>query len=240
MKIPMKKVFQIFFLIQIPIMPFAQSLYTKGQGVKDIEGNEYPSIIIHGQEWMQKNLEVSKYRNGDPILTGLNDAQWDSTTTGAYTIYDDVASNNTTYGKLYNWYAVSDSRGLCPTGWHVPSDDDWSALINYLDPNAAGGDTFPNVAGGKMKSTGTLENGDGLWSSPNEQATNESGFTGFPGGYRDTDGTCHYIGNNGYWWSTTERSSSYAWYRNLHYGNSVVNRHNVFEHAGFSVRCVRD
>jgi uncharacterized protein (TIGR02145 family) len=240
MKIPMKKVFQIFFLLQIPIMPFAQSLYTQGQGVKDIEGNKYPSIIIHGQEWMQKNLAVSKYRNGDPIPTVLNDAQWESTTTGAYAIYDDVVSNNTTYGKLYNWYAVSDSRGLCPTGWHVPSDDEWSALINYLDPNAAGGDSI-NLAGGKMKSTGTLENGDGLWYSPNEQATNESGFAAFPGGYRFYGGLYNVIGNFGFWWSSAENDSDVAWSRRLfHEDSSVYRDGSNNKQYGFSIRCVRD
>ena len=220
-------------------MPFAQSLYTQGQGVKDIEGNKYPSIIIHRQEWMQKNLAVSKYRNGDPIPTGLNDAKWENTTTGAYAIYGDVASNNTTYGKLYNWYAVTDSRGLCPSGWHVPSDAEWTTLINYLDPNAAGGDSI-NVAGGEMKSTGTLENGYGLWYSPNEQATNESGFAAFPGGYRNYIGTYDHIGDVGDWWSSTEYGSADAWARVLLYGDSVVHRGSASKQGGFSVRCVRD
>jgi uncharacterized protein (TIGR02145 family) len=234
MKIPMKKVFQIFFLLQIPIMPFAQSLYTQGQGVKDIEGNKYPSIIIHGQEWMQKNLAVSKYRNGDLIPTGLNDAKWEYTTTGAYAIYGDVASNNTTYGKVYNWYAVNDSRGLCPAGWHVPSDAEWTTLINYLDPNADGGN-YTNIAGGKMKSTTG-------WTSPNSGATNESGFTGLPGGVRVSLGTYLDVGSYGYWWSSTENISNYAWGRTLYYYYSKVFRSYYFfnKHYGFSVRCVRD
>jgi uncharacterized protein (TIGR02145 family) len=189
---------------------------------------------------MQKNLAVSKYRNGDPIPTGLSNTTWQNTTGGAYAIYNNDAANNTIYGKLYNWYAVNDSRGLCPAGWHVPSDAEWSTFINYLDPNAAGGDAWPNIAGGKMKSTGTIENGDGLWYSPNEQATNESGFTGLPGGFRDYDGTYGTIGGYGAWWSSTEDGSNDAWLRELDYSFFNVSRGNYFKQFGFSVRCVRD
>ncbi len=216
------------------------ALYTMGSGITDIDGNFYPSIIINGQEWMQQNLAVSKYRNGDPIPTGLSNTTWQNTTSGAYAIYNNDAANNTTYGKLYNWYAVNDSRGLCPAGWHVPSDAEWTTLINYLDPNAAGGDVFPNIAGGKMKSTGTIENGDGLWYSPNEQATNESGFTGLPGGYSDDYGSYSSVGYDGYWWSSTEYGSSVAWIRLLTYDYSDVYRYTDGKRLGFSVRCVRD
>jgi uncharacterized protein (TIGR02145 family) len=208
------------------------TLYTMGNGVTDIDGNFYPSIVINGQEWMQQNLVVTKYRNGDPIPTGLNNTTWQNTTAGAYAIYNNDAANNTTYGKLYNWYAVNDSRGLCPTGWHVPSDAEWTTLETSL-----GGSS---VAGGKMKSTGTIDNGDGLWYSPNEQATNESGFTGFPGGYRHLNGTYDFIGNYGYWWSSTEYDSGYAWYLLLFYDYSNVIRSINDEQYGFSVRCVRD
>jgi uncharacterized protein (TIGR02145 family) len=215
-------------------------VFVPGNGVTDIDGTVYTSIIINGQEWMQQNLAVTKYRNGDPIPTGLDNTTWLNTTAGAYAIYDNDPANDVTYGKLYNWYAVNDSRGLCPTGWHVPSDAEWTTLINYLDPNAAGGDVFPNIAGGKMKSTGTIENGDGLWYSPNEQATNESGFTGLPGGYRYNFGSYFTIGLNGYWWSSTEYYSSYAWYRILGCSNSDVSRDNGNKRYGFSVRCLRD
>jgi uncharacterized protein (TIGR02145 family) len=214
-------------------------LYTMGNGVTDFDGNFYPSIIINGQEWIQKNLAVSKYRNGDPVPTGLSDATWSSTTSGAYAIYNNDAANNTTYGKLYNWYAVNDSRGLCPSGWHVPSDAEWTTLINYLDPNADGGNNG-NIAGGKMKSTGTIENGDGLWNSPNEQATNESGFTALPGGYRYNVGSYYDVGYFGVWWSSTEYDSNYAWGRVLGYDYSNVFGYYGSKQDGFSVRCVRD
>jgi uncharacterized protein (TIGR02145 family) len=176
-------------------------------------------------------LAVTKYRNGDPIPTGLSNTTWQSTTSGAYAIYDNVAANNTTYGKLYNWYAVNDSRGLCPTGWHVPSDAEWTTLINYLDPNADGGNYAPNIAGGKMKSTTG-------WTSPNSGATNESGFTGLPGGIRSTNGTYNNIGYDGFWWSSTE--NVYAWTRRLTYGDSSFYRNSSYKRNGFSVRCVRD
>jgi uncharacterized protein (TIGR02145 family) len=200
-------------------------LYTMGNGVTDIEGNFYPSILINGQEWMQKNLAVGKYRNGDPIPTGLSDAAWGNLTSGAYAIYNNDAANNTTYGKLYNWYAVNDSRGLCPTGWHVPSDDEWTTLETSL-----GGSS---VAGGKMKSiTG--------WTSPNTGATNESGFTGIPGGGRTSGGTYFSIGDICYWWSSTGYGTQ-AGYSKLDYNNSNVSHGDgTTRRAGFSVRCVRD
>jgi uncharacterized protein (TIGR02145 family) len=210
-------------------------LYTMGNGVTDMDGNFYPSIIINGQEWMQQNLAVTKYRNGDPIPTGLSNTTWLNTTSGAYAIYNNDAANNTTYGKLYNWYAVNDSRGLCPTGWHVPSDAEWTTLINYLDPNqnpSANG-TQSTVAGGKMKSTTG-------WNAPNTGATNESGFTGLPGGYRYDDGTYNYIGYYGFWWSSTEVGSSLGWNRRLSNYGSLVYRSLANKTDGSSVRCLKD
>ncbi len=219
-------------------------LFTQGQGVTDIEGRNYSTIVINGMEWMQENLAVSSYRNGDSIPTGLGDMAWFYATSGAYAIYNNDAANDSTYGKLYNWYAVNDSRGLCPTGWHVPSDAEWTNLIDYLDPNAAGGNTYPNIAGGKMKSTGTIENGDGLWYSPNAQATNESGFSGFPGGLRNYLGIYNSYGHSGFWWSSTEDSDSIsdisAWFRRIGSSSSDVDRYREHKRTGLSVRCVKD
>ncbi len=201
------------------------ALYTQGIGVTDIDGNFYSSIIINGQEWMQQNLAVTKYRNGDPIPTGLDNATWSSTTSGACDIYNNDSANNTLYGKLYNWYAVNDSRGVCPTGWHVPSDAEWTTLETNL-----GGS---NVAGGKMKATT-------VWNSPNTGATNESGFTGLPGGIRGATGSYYYVDINGTWWSSTETGSNGAWGRGLYDDNPLVYRLNDGELFGFSVRCVRE
>jgi uncharacterized protein (TIGR02145 family) len=211
-------------------------LYTMGDGVMDIDGNFYPSIIINGQEWMQKNLAVSKYRNGDPIPTGLSNTTWQNTTSGAYAVYNNDAANNTTYGKLYNWYAVNDSRGLCPAGWHVPSDAEWTILISYIDPNLnvlveIGSQS--SIAGGKMKSiTG--------WNSPNIGATNESGFTGLPGGAIEFSGPNIELGYYGFWWSSTVYGGNAPWVRALDYNYSDVSIDYIADNWGFSVRCVRD
>ena len=199
--------------------------YTPGNGATDIDGNTYTSIIINGQEWMQQNLAVSKYKNGDPIPTGLGNSTWYSTTSGAYAIYNSDPANNTLYGKLYNWYAVSDSRGICPAGWHIPSDEEWTALETNL-----GGSS---VAGDKMKTTA-------VWNSPNAGATNESGFSGLPGGYRDFGGAYYNIAFFGDWWSSTEFDSLNAWNRSLGYNYSLVFRNLNGKRFGMSVRCVRD
>jgi len=184
-------------------------------------------IKIGEQVWMTKNLGVSTYRNGDIIPQVTNPAQWSSLTTGAWCYYDNEAANGTKYGKLYNWYAVNDPRGLAPIGYHVPSDEEWSTLTTFL-----GGD---EVAGGKMKSTGTT-----LWSSPNTDASNSSGFAGLPGGNRYLNGTFYYIGLNGDWWSSTENNTTNAWHRHFNYGNGNVVRNNLNKTNGCSVRCLRD
>ncbi len=205
--------------------PVGNGTFIPGNGATDIDGNTYTSIIINGQEWMQQNLAVTKYRNGDPIPTGLSDATWTNAISGAFAIYNNDAANNTLYGKLYNWYAVNDSRGLCPTGWHVSSDTEWTTLENNLGGSG--------VAGGKMKATTG-------WTSPNTGATNSSGFTAFPGGFRVYNGTYLYIGGYGHWWSSTENGSNGAWGRELNYGDSNVYRSDDNRQNGFSVRCVRD
>lgn len=202
-------------------------LYYIGNGVTDVDGNFYPSIVINGQEWMQKNLAVSKYRSGDPIPTGLTNTQWQNTTTGAYSIYSDQAANNNTYGKLYNWYAMTDSRGVCPTGWHVPSESEWFILENYL------GGIFD--AGGKMKSTTG-------WTSPNLGGTNISGFTGLPGGYRLVNGTYNHLLSYGYFWTTTpyELDPNFTWYHALKFDDTIIFRSQFLKRAGMSIRCLKD
>ena len=194
--------------------------------ITDIDGNQYDVIKIGNQIWMKENLKVSKYRNGESIPTGLDDNAWYYTKKGAYAIHLNNNANNSIYGKEYNWYAVSDSRGLCPSGWHIPSDSEWTTLTNYL-----GGES---VAGGKMKSTGTT-----LWSSPNTEATNESSFSVLPGGCRDgimfTDG-----GDMAYFWSDTENGKSHAWIRTLFYFDGSVERYGDGKSVGASVRCLRD
>ena len=186
------------------------------------------SVKIGKQTWMVKNLDVSTYRNGEPIPNVTNGAAWGALTTGAYCYYNnDSATYAATYGKLYNWYAVNDPRGLAPAGWHLPSDDDWTEIETSL-----GGKTF---AGNKMKEKGTLH-----WNSPNTGATNSSGFKALPSGYRDSDGTFYEVSLNGYWWSSTEESAAYALYRYLDYRNGKIYRPGCLKDKSLSVRCLMD
>ena len=198
-----------------------------GAGVT-FDGYTYTSIVLgNGQEWMAENLRTTTYANGDPIPNITDDTQWENLTTGAWSHYNNDSQYENPYGKLYNWYTVADPRNVCPTGWHVPTDAEWTTLTDYL-----GGES---VAGGKMKSTGTQ-----YWESPNTDATNESGFSGLPGGYRLNGGPFGNIGNLGYWWSSSEDDAYTAWSRGLVYVNGSVFRVNENKDTGISVRCLRD
>ncbi len=197
--------------------------------VTDIDGNTYKIVKIGKQIWMTENLKVTHYRNGDEIPNITNNSEWASLSTGAYGIYNNDPANSEVYGNLYNWYAVDDTRDICPDGWHVPTGAEWTELTDYL-----GGTT---VAGGKMKSTGTIENRDGS----NTGATNERGFTALPGGYRYySSGSYFDMGYLGYFWSSTEFNINHAWYRSLNYHSSDVYRIDNDKKSGFSVRLVRD
>lgn len=201
----------------------------------DQQGNVYKTIVIGTQEWMAENLKTSIYRNGNAIANVTDDTQWSGLTTGAFCYYNNDSQYDCPYGKLYNWYAVADTRYVCPMGWHVPTDAEWSVLINYLDPDADGGDNTFNVAGGKLKSTG-LE----YWFAPNLDATNEEGFSGLPAGNRYPNSNFYDLGDYGVWWSSTENSTINAWNRTLGYNNGNVFRNYYTKDYGFSVRCLRD
>ena len=187
----------------------------------------YPSVSICNQKWMDKNLDVTTYRNGDTIAYVTDPAAWAALTTGAWCYYNNDPSTNATYGKLYNWFAVNDPRGLAPAGWHVPSDAEWTTLEICLGGEA--------VAGSKMKVTGTT-----TWTSPNSGATNSSGFAGLPGGLRLSNYGFFDLRNYGLWWSSTEVSTADAWYRYLYYFNTSIIRTTFPKTHGFSVRCLRD
>lgn len=196
--------------------------------VTDYDGNVYQTVKIGDQWWMAENLKATHYRNGEAIPNVTDKPTWVGLSTGAYCEYENNSTNVTTYGRLYNWYAVNDSRNIAPTGWHVPTDAEWITMTTYL----GGG----SVAGGKMKETGTTH-----WGSPNTGATNESGFTALPGGYRHSNGDFMSISYITYFWSSTESSSSNAWDRFLYYEDSVVNRYaDDAKQYGCSVRCVKD
>jgi uncharacterized protein (TIGR02145 family) len=195
-------------------------------------------VIIGTQIWTNRNLDVETYRDGTVIPEVTDPTAWAALTTGAWCYYANNTANGVIYGKLYNWYAVAGidgsgiPRNLAPLGYHVPTDAEWTTLTTYL-----GGES---VAGGKMKSTGTLQEGTGLWESPNQDATNESGFTGFPGGYRNTFGTFLNIGYNGFLRSSSEASTTNAWTRGLNYNNGSADRGNGSKKDGLSVRLIKD
>lgn len=189
-------------------------------------GYNYPTVVLgNGQEWMAENLKTNAYANGDPISNETDDNQWSNLTTGAWAHYNNNSQFDTPLGKLYNWYAVSDPRNLCPMGWHVPADGEWTVLTNYL-----GGMI---VAGGKMKSLSG-------WNPPNTAATNESGFSGYPGGQRATGGYFTGLGSYGIWWSSSETSASEALTRSLVSGNSYAEGNDTDKFYGLSVRCIKD
>jgi uncharacterized protein (TIGR02145 family) len=195
--------------------------------VSDIDGNVYHTITIGNQVWLKENLKTTHYSDGTGItFPGGSNSSWQSNTTGAYAWYNNDVNNKSNYGALYNWYAVN-KRNLCPVGWHVPTDAEWSVLTEYL-----GGET---TAGGKMKQPGTA-----LWSSPNTSATNESGFSAPGAGGRNLDGSYFTLGFNAYYWSSSNYSTTDAWSRYLYYGNGFVYRYNYNKSLGFSVRCIMD
>jgi uncharacterized protein (TIGR02145 family) len=185
-------------------------------------------LTLCDQTWMLKNLEVSRYRNGDIIPKVTDPVEWAALTTGAYCYYNnDSATYAAIYGRLYNYYAVVDSRGLAPEGWHIPSDAEWTALETCL-----GG---ASVAGGAMKETGTTH-----WSSPNTGATNSSGFTALPGGNRNVNGLFLSLGDVSYWWSTTVFNTTDASFKYITFNNNSLQNTNSFKVNGFSIRCIRD
>jgi uncharacterized protein (TIGR02145 family) len=196
-----------------------------GASTVTFDGHTYALVGIGNQCWFKENLRSDNYRNGDAIPGNLTGSQWGFSGSGAQAVYNSDPSNLATYGRLYNWYAVNDARGLCPVGFHVPSDGEWTVLTNAL-----GG---PSVAGTALKSSTS--------DSPPWDGTNASGFSALPGGYR-TNGSGGYfysLGVVGICWSSSP-SGSYAWYRSLYSGDSNVDRDYYDVRGGFSVRCVRD
>lgn len=198
--------------------------------IADCSGNTYATIEIGNQEWMAENLRTTCYANGDLIPNVTDANQWDNLTTGAWAHFQNDSQYENPFGKLYNWYAVTEPRNVCPTGWHVPTDAEWSLLRNYL-----GGES---VDGGKMKTSGTQ-----YWQAPNTGATNESGFSGLPGGTRIKQGpwdSFSSIGSNGHWWSATETSANWALGRTLLYHSVRSSGWNTEKPNGLCVRCLKD
>jgi uncharacterized protein (TIGR02145 family) len=195
--------------------------------IGDNDRNAYKTIKIQNQEWMAENLNVSFFRNDDPIPEARTNEEWlkaGKEGKPVWCYYENKIENGNKYGKLYNWYAVNDPRGLAPIGWHVSSDAEWRQITDFL-----GGE---DAAGTKMKSSsGWNQDGNG---------TNESGFTGLPGGCRDLNGKFGYIDNIGYWWSSSEKDTILAWYRCIDNSSWYVYRTNYYKQNGLSVRCIKD
>ena len=205
------------------------TLPASGLIVTDIDGNIYHTVTIGTQVWMVENLKTSRYRNGDLIPNITDDTQWSNLTSGAYCQNTNISIN--LYGLLYNWYAVSDIRNISPIGWHIPSDTEWTTLIDYL-----GGKM---IAGGKLKESGTAH-----WADPNTAATNEFGFTALPGGYRWSNGIYfNYPAGSSCLWSSTKGNNGIgesAYLRLLNWNSGVVEKGDFELKYGLSVRCLRD
>ena len=216
------------------------------------------SVTIGTQTWTTKNLDVATFRNGDAIPQAKTDEELEvagNNKQAAWCYYENNTANGTKYGKLYNWYAVNDYRGLAPAGWHVPTDEEWTVLSTFL-----GGE---DLAGKKMKSTSGWNSYDckkcnggstefkktcsackGTQANSSEpfsgNGSNSCGFTGLPGGFRASDGVFDGVGSYGLWWSASEGDASVAWNRGLLSGYSSLGRPSITKSSGFSVRCVRD
>lgn len=216
------------------VMPPASST------VNDIDGNIYPTVQIGPQQWLAENLRTTRYQNGDMIPNIPGGPGWQSSTTGAWSNYDNDPNLDASHGKLFNWYAAIDTRGVCPLGWHVPTDTDWQQLENSLGMSAtelgATGyrGTTQNVGGQMKRNT--------LWDIPNTGATNSSGFSGIPGGAINNNG--NFLGTfetDGFWWSRSEEMGEFnAWYRSLNYANGGIKREYYPKNGGLCIRCVRD
>ena len=179
-------------------------------------------VTIGTQTWTSKNLNVGTYRNGDKIPQVQDKNAWAKLKTGAWCYYENKAANGTTYGKLYNWYAVNDPRGLAPTGYHIPSETEWTILT----------DNFGDFDGTKMQSTTGWKN--------NNNGTNTSGFSALPGGSLSTDGNFSNIGAGAGWWSSSEANTSKAWSRDLNDYFGGPHSYDNDKRDGFSVRCLKD
>ena len=208
----------------------------------DQDGNTVKTVQIGTQTWFAENLNVTTYNDGTAIPNVTDNTAWGNLTTGAYCNYNNEASNAATYCRLYNWYAVNTGK-LCPTGWHVPSSAEWTTLENYLIENGYNydGTTTSDKIAKSMASTTGWSSSTTTGAIGNTPSTNNSsGFTALPGGYRHNDGTFYLVGNYGYWWSSTELNTSYAYYRTLTYNYSNLNSYPSSLVSGFSVRCLKD
>lgn len=213
--------------------------------ITDEDGNVYTSVTIGTQVWMKENLKTTKYNDGTAIPIVIDNTSWSNLTTPGYCWYGNTeASYKNTYGALYNWYTVNTGK-LCPAGWHVPTQDEWTDLEIYLFQNGFNfdGTTNGNKVGKSMASTtlwASSSNAGAVGNTDYPDKRNASGFTGLPGGYRDHDGTFRDIGSWGWWWSSAENDAANAWSHYLIFSSPYELEDISDKRCGFSVRCVRD
>lgn len=202
--------------------------------VKDIDGNKYNTVQIGTQVWMTEDLKTTRFNDGTPIEQVTLYEEWAGLTSPAYCWYNNDSTHKETYGALYNWYAVQ-TNNLCPEGWHVPSDEEWNKLMSNYG--------LAERAGGPLKEAGTDH-----WKNPNTGASNASGFTALPGGYRSYNGTFNVIRAFGYWWTSTESNwwnnndstTSIVFFRSMVYNDKQLYRNVSEKTNGFCVRCLMD
>jgi uncharacterized protein (TIGR02145 family) len=199
----------------------------KGQAVKDIEGNVYPTTTIGQKVWMAENLKTTKYNDGTPIPLVTGDKEWGALKAPAYCWFNNNIENREEYGALYNYYAAN-SKKICPAGWHVPSNEEWTTLVAVLGDEA--------TAGNKLKEAGMDH-----WNNALVAVTNEYDFTALPAGYRAFVGNFPADGNNyAIWWTTTEYNADKAWNRGLYFNTPRIFNGYRDKRSGFSVRCIKD
>ncbi len=227
----MKHNHNVLYGLLILVLSLMTSLSNiQAEKVEDIERNTHKTVTIGSQVWMQENLNVTKYRNGDLIRQAKTNEEWNDAGAngeGVWCYYNNDPVHGIKYGKLYNWYAVHDPRGLAPLGWHIPTDKEWTTVINTL-----GGET---IAGGKMKFNGVSQ-----WQSPNVGGDNSSNFGAVPSGMRGIDGNFNFIGESAYFWSNSEYSITTAWYRVINHHLPTVVHSSEEKVDGLSVRCIAD
>ena len=216
----------VLFLLVICILGCSDDDEPQTHAVQDIDGNVYAAKAIGSQVWMIDNLRVTKLNDGTAIPYVTDDDDASILTTGAFTYYGDNPANQNVYGALYNWHAVNSGK-LCPTGWHIPSDSEWTTLINSL-----GGE---GVAGGDMKAIGTSH-----WSAPNTGATNNSGFTALPAGYLYDDSEYHSLGNVAHWWTSTQSDADAAFDRYVTFQSASATKGTYNKEVFYSCRCLKD
>jgi len=212
-----------------PIPPKPVLKISDGPSLIDIDSNQYNTVVINTQTWTTSNLKVTKYRNGDVIPEVQDSISWKTLTTGAWCYYKNKISNDSIYGKLYNWHAINDPRGIAPTGYHIPSDAEWKVMSNYLGDQS--------VVGIKMKAT----SGWGPVGFSEGNGSNSSKFFGLPGGTRKETAKFDYLGYFGYWWtSSTTSFVDSAWSKQLSFDDDLCRSWVDSKQRGFSLRCIKD